>query len=706
MAGSTIDQRFDDVFRGVARHCEEVEIELRKLMDRDLAQFRASQLGLIFMIAVLSVTVGSILYCASRRKTKDLKKIEQVNRDNLEQREFLDNVLESLTYPFYVVDADDHTIKLANSAARKQGGSDKTTCHMLYHGCNKPCDGISETCPIQEVKKTRKPIQVEHTHYDKNGILQNVEVHAYPILDSAGNVTEIIEYTLDITERKRVEQSMRESEEKYKTLYDHSRDAIMLLTLEEGFFHGNQAAVELFGCKDLDEFTSRTPADLSPEKRIDGEEFYATVLLTKMELEGQHILQATVRDISALKKAEQEKKQQWDMLKITFDTAPVGMLLLEEDLSIRYVNKSVTEMVGKDVCEIIDKKPGEGLCCVNFLGSKADCGSGPHCSTCPIRQTIESVIKSGKSVNQCEVQTTLLIAENEIKPWFKISVEPVEMHGSRHAIVVLEDVTRWKQSEEELRTAKEKAEAASKAKGQFLANMSHEIRTPMNAIIGFSDLLRDEQLTETQQNYIDTIANSSHHLLQVINGVLDFSKIEAGKLDIDIEECSLRQLLSVVISMMQGLASEKGLEFAICENGDLPVNIYTDSSRLQQCLINLANNAIKFTEQGYVHINVSLQERGQASYIRFDVADTGIGIGSEKQKKIFESFTQADGSTSRKYGGTGLGLTITKQLAQLLGGELTLQSEEGKGSVFSLVIPSGLDIVIMLPNRQMWRLIR
>jgi CheY-like chemotaxis protein len=178
----------------------------------------------------------------------------------------------------------------------------------------------------------------------------------------------------------------------------------------------------------------------------------------------------------------------------------------------------------------------------------------------------------------------------------------------------------------------------------------------------------------------------------LINDILDFSKIEAGQLRTEIIDCSLAGLLDSVGSLMRPRATEKGLEFEIVESNGLPAQIRSDPTRLQQCLINLIGNATKFTSQGYVHVNVSLEDKENQPYIRFDVADTGIGIPKDKQEDIFESFTQADGGTARKYGGTGLGLAITKQLAEILGGELTLTSEVGKGSVFSLTIPAKVDM--------------
>ena len=233
---------------------------------------------------------------------------------------------------------------------------------------------------------------------------------------------------------------------------------------------------------------------------------------------------------------------------------------------------------------------------------------------------------------------------------------------------------------------------ANQAKSQFLANMSHEIRTPMNAIIGFSDLLADEDLTGEQREYLNIIRESSHNLLDLINDILDFSKIEAKQLEIEMVECSLGRILSTIESMMKLTAEKKSLDFKIVDCDGLPERIRTDPARLRQCLINLTNNAVKFTEKGHVYVNVSLEHRDNQPYIRFDVEDTGIGIQEDKQEDIFEAFTQADGSTSRKYDGTGLGLTVTKQLTGLLGGELTVTSEVGRGSVFSFAIPAGLDV--------------
>jgi signal transduction histidine kinase len=289
--------------------------------------------------------------------------------------------------------------------------------------------------------------------------------------------------------------------------------------------------------------------------------------------------------------------------------------------------------------------------------------------------------------------------------------------STKEKTYISEDNTDHKQVEEELRRSVqnlkltnarlqqsirhanqlvEETNRANQAKSEFLANMSHEIRTPMNCIIGFSDLLAEEELTEHQHMSVNIIKESGKTLLNLINDILDFSKIEAGKLDVEVTDCSLTKILNPVESMMKLKAEESGIEFKVIEGHDLPATIRTDTTRVSQCLVNLVSNAMKFTEQGHVHIRVSMVDKKDTPYIRFAVEDTGIGIPEDKQQAIFESFAQADESTTRTHGGTGLGLSITKQLAGLLGGEITLTSRVGMGSVFSLVIPT----TIPCPNAQ------
>jgi signal transduction histidine kinase len=233
----------------------------------------------------------------------------------------------------------------------------------------------------------------------------------------------------------------------------------------------------------------------------------------------------------------------------------------------------------------------------------------------------------------------------------------------------------------------EEAIAANAAKSEFLANMSHEIRTPMNAIVGFGQILGEEELNEEQAGYVETINSSSESLLCLINDILDFSKIEAGKLDVEKIKFPLEEVIGKVTNLLAPAAEEKGLAFSIDVKKNAPEYIFSDSVRLCQCMTNLVSNAIKFTDAGFVRIDISLENNDGQEYIQFNVCDSGLGIPAEKQQDIFDSFTQADGSTTRKYGGTGLGLAITSQLIDLLGGMVSVRSAEGQGSVFTLTIP-------------------
>ncbi len=389
-------------------------------------------------------------------------------------------------------------------------------------------------------------------------------------------------------ERLEATEAMRRSDGKYRTLYESSQDAIMMLAPPSLMFtSANPATLSLFGAKDESEFTSKGPWDVSPEYQPDGQ------------------------------------------------------------LSSEKAKKMIEQAMRKGS---------------NFF-------------------EWQHMTLKGR-----EFPATVLLTR-------------VDMDGKQILQATVRDISKTKQIEQSLRRAKKEADVANKAKSEFLANMSHEIRTPMNAIMGFAEMLESEQLEPEQKEHISMISNAGKQLLELVNDILDLSKIEANKIEIEMANTSVDELLTFIKNLMAQKAQEKGLAFEISNDAKVPSTIVTDQTRLRQCLMNLVSNSIKFTDHGHVRLSVSTERGDKDDCIRFDVEDTGIGIPSSQQEKIFETFSQADGSMTRKYGGTGLGLTITRQLAQLMGGRLLLSSEQGKGSTFSILLPLQKGSDLSAPQR-------
>jgi len=510
-------------------------------------------------------------------------------------------------------------------------------------------------------------------------------------------------FVRDITKAKRAEEVVRRSETKFRTLFDSTSDAVMLMD-EKGFFDCNKAALVIFGCSTREEFCTRHPADLSPptqpcgtdsftlanqhvatgmqkgsnhfewvHKRADtGEIFPAEVLLTAMELDGKSILQAVVRDITESKKAEAALMEERHLLRTLMDNLPD--LIYFKDLQSRFIriNNAHARAFGLD-----DPVQAVGHTDFDFFAAE-------HA-----RQALEDeqeIVKSGKPMLGKEEKESW---PDGRETWVSTTKMPLrDAHGNVIGTFgISRDVTQLRQAAQVLRNALEAAESATRAKSEFLANMSHEIRTPMNAIVGMTDMALDTDLTSDQREYLTTVKAGADSLLMLINDILDFSKIEAGKLELERISFQLWETLENTLRTLALRAHEKGLELACRVPPEMPACLVGDPDRLRQIIVNLVGNAVKFTSQGEVIVNVEVESQTEEDVgLHFSVKDTGIGIPAEKQAVIFKAFTQADTSTTRQFGGSGLGLAIATRLVEMMGGKLWLESEVGKGSTFHFTL--------------------
>jgi len=362
-------------------------------------------------------------------------------------------------------------------------------------------------------------------------------------------------------------------------------------------------------------------------------------------------------------------------LNALIEYSPLAIMVLDSDHKIQMCNPAFAALFQYSRQEVV----GRGITALFTEGDLSEARSISRGSPEPTPiHLVTRRQRKDRSYLDVEVHTVGLIVKGEVA-------------GS---LAIYQDISIRKRVEEEMKLAKEAAEAASRSKSEFLANMSHEIRTPMNGIMGMTELVLDTELDGEQRNYLNLAKASADSLLTLINDILDYSKIEAGKLEIDAIDFNLGDTLGDTMKTLSLRAHQKGLELAFEINPDVPDALVGDPGRLRQIIVNLVGNAIKFTQQGEVVLHVETDSRTQDEIrVHFTVADTGIGIPAEKQTLIFEAFQQADGSMTRKHGGTGLGLSISSRLLEMMAGRIWVESELGRGSRFHFIARFGLQKV-------------
>ncbi len=500
----------------------------------------------------------------------------------------------------------------------------------------------------------------------------------------------------DITNQVYYEQLLKDSEERFREIFNNAHDAIYIHKIVESgmpgkFIMANREALKRLGYT-LRELKQMTPADIDSNRKqlniphimeeifkneeyvFRGEHVTKSGKVIPVEnkvhlftLKGEKMIISISRDITEELSAQEKQRQDKALLQSVLDALPGKLRVIDRNYQVIAANDELLADAPPDMKTTEDLK---GHCCYQLFY-----GKDKPCKDCNLKSLEELT----------ETETKIYYKDEDgikDKKAFKLFLAPLKNENGEKIGIIEYSVEIT-----ELKNAQRNAEKASRAKTEFMMNMSHELRTPLNGIIGFSAILEESVLNESQKEFVRNIQVSGKALLNIVSDILNYSKLESKKVTLKTEITNLRQLMTNTFNGIQEIADNKGLKTQLSIDENIPPVIYTDPLKLSQVLTNLLMNAVKFTDEGCISCKAQLLKQANGTVdILFSVSDTGIGIADSMQEKIFESFSQADSSLARKYGGTGLGLTISSNLLHMMGSSIKLESELGKGSIFSFII--------------------